>query len=78
MKDYERIRADISKHFKNEIENLKLEIIRLNKENVDLQVENFTLKRDIQEYKNQLESISDSQKSLFGLTTAINQINNLI
>lgn len=61
MKDYERIRADISKHFKNEIENLKLEIIRLNKENVDLQVENFTLKRDIQEYKNQLESISDSQ-----------------
>lgn len=78
MKDYERIRADVSKHFKNEIENLKLEIIRLNKENVDLQVENFTLKRDIQEYKNKLENMSDSQKSLFGLTTAINQINNLI
>ena len=78
MKDYERIRADVSKHFKNEIEQLKLEIIRLKEENTNLQVENFTLKRDIQEYKNQLESISDSQKSLFGLTTAINQINNLI
>lgn len=78
MKDYERIRADVSKHFKNEIENLKLEIIKLQNENNGLQIENFTLKRDIQEYKNQLESMSDSQKSLFGLTTAINQINNLI
>ena len=74
MKDYERIRADISKHFKNEIENLKLEVIRLRNENTDLQVENFTLKRDIQEYKNQLESISDSQKSLLGLTTTINHL----
>jgi len=74
MKDYERIRADISKHFKNEIENLKLEVIRLRNENTDLQVENFTLKRDIQEYKNQLESISDSQKSLLGLTATINHL----
>lgn len=78
MKDYERIRADVSRQFKGEIENLKLEIIRLNKENADLQAENRTLKKDIQKYKNQLENISDSQKSLFGLTTAINQINNLI
>ena len=67
MKDYERIRADISKHFKNEIESLKLEIIKLRNENKDLQVENFTLKRDIQRYKNRLESISDSKKMLFGL-----------
>ena len=74
MKDYERIRADISKHFKNEIEKLKLEIIRLNNENVDLQVENFVLKKDIQKYKNQLESISDGQKSLLGLTEAIKHI----
>lgn len=74
MKDYERIRADISKRFKNEIENLKLEVIRLRNENTDLQVENFTLKRDIQEYKNQLESISDSQKSLLGLTATINHL----
>lgn len=74
MKDYERIRADISKHFKNEIENLKLEVIRLRNENTDLQVENFILKRDIQKYKDQLESISDSQKSLLGLTTTINHL----
>ena len=74
MKDYERIRADISKHFKNEIKNLKLEVIRLRNENTDLQVENFTLKRDIQEYKNQLESISDSQKLLLGLTATINHL----
>ena len=59
MKDYERIRADVSKHFKNEIEKLKLEIIKLNKENADLQVENFILKKDIQKYKNQLNGISD-------------------
>ena len=74
MKDYERMRADISKHFKNEIESLKLEIIKLRNENTDLQVENFTLKRDIQKYKNQLESISDSQRSLFGLTAAIKHL----
>lgn len=74
MKDYERIRADVSKRFKNEIEKLKLEIIRLKHENTDLQVENFTLKRDIQKYKNRLESISDSQKTLLGLTTAINHL----
>lgn len=71
MKDYERIRADISKRFKNEIENLKLEIIRLRNENTDLQVENFTLKKDIQKYKNRLDGISDSQKSLLGLNAAI-------
>ncbi len=74
MKDYERIRADVSRQFKGEIENLKLEIIRLNKENADLQAENRTLKKDIQKYKNQLENISDSQKSLFGLTEAINHL----
>ena len=74
MKDYERIRADISKHFKNEIENLKLEIIKLTNENADLQVENFTLKRDIQKYKNQLESVSDSQKSLLSLTETIKHL----
>lgn len=74
MTNYEKIRADISKHFKNEIENLKLEIIRLNKENVDLQVENFTLKRDIQEYKNQLESISDHQRTLLGMTETIKHL----
>ena len=74
MKDYERIRADISKHFKNEVENLKLEIIKLRNENADLQIENFTLKRDIQKYKNQLESVSDSQKSLLGLTETIKHL----
>lgn len=74
MKDYERIRADISKRFKNEIENLKLEVIRLRNENTDLQVENFTLKRDIQEYKNQLESISDVKKEIFGLTETIKHL----
>lgn len=74
MKDYERIRADISKHFKNEIENLKLEILRLNKENADLQVENTVLKNDIRKYKNQLENISDSQKSLLGMTAAIKHL----
>lgn len=74
MKDYERMRANISKHFKNEIEKLKLEIIRLNNENVNLQAENFALKKDIQKYKNKLENISDSQKSLFGLTEAINHL----
>lgn len=74
MKNYERVRADISKHFKDEIEKLKLEIIRLRNENTDLQVENFALKKDIQKYKNQLESISDSQKSLLGLTEAIKRL----
>lgn len=74
MKDYERIRADISKHFKNEIESLKLEILRLNKENADLQVENAILKNDVKKYKNQLESISDGQKSLLGMTAAIKHL----
>lgn len=68
MKDYERIRADVSKRFKDEIENLKFEICRLNKENADLQVENAILKKDIQKYKNKLDNISDSQKRLFSLT----------
>ena len=74
MKDYERIRADISKRFKDEIEKMKLEIIRLNNENADLQVKNFVLQREIQKYKSQLESISDSQKSLLGMTTAIKHL----
>lgn len=39
-----------------------------------VQAENFALKKDIQKYKNKLESISDSQKSLFGLTEAINNL----
>ena len=70
-KEYEKCRADISKHFKSEVERLKLDIIKLKNENASLQVENFTLKRDIQKYKNKLESISDSQKSLLGMTEAI-------
>ena len=74
MTNYERMRADISKHFKNEIEKLKLEIIRLRNENTDLQVENFTLKKDIQKYKNQLNGISDGQKLLFGLNTTIRHL----
>lgn len=74
MKDYERIRSEVSKRFKDEIENLKFEIFRLNKENADLQAENFTLKKDIQKYKNKLDNISDSQKRLFGLTEAINHL----
>lgn len=75
MKDYERMRADISKHFKDEIEKLKLEILRLGKENLDLRVENFTLKKDIQEYKNKLDSISDTTKTFLGLTTAFKYLN---
>ncbi len=74
VKDYERMRADISKRFKNELKNLKLEIIRLNKENADLQVENAILKKDIQKYKNRLESISDVKKDIFGLTEAIKHL----
>lgn len=74
MTSYEKIQADVSKHFKSEIENLKLEIIRLKNENTDLQVENFTLKRDIQKYKNQLESISDNQKTLLGMTSVIKHL----
>ena len=73
MKDYERIRADVSKHFKNEIENLKLEIIRLKNENTDLQVENFTLKKDIQKYKNRLE-ISDGKKAFLCLNDTIKHL----
>ena len=74
MTNYEKMRADISKHFKNEIERLKLEIIKLRNENTDLQVENFTLKRDIQEYKNQLESISDGKKALLCMTETIKHL----
>lgn len=72
--EYERMRADISKHFKDEIEKLKLKIIRLKNENTDLQVENFTLKRDIQKYKNRLESISDSKKALLGMAETIKHL----
>lgn len=74
MKDYEKVRADISKRFKNEIENLKLEIIRLKNENTDLQAENFALKKDIQKYRNRLESISDGKKELFGLTETVKHL----
>lgn len=74
MKDYEKMRANISHSFKNEIENLKLEIIRLNKENADLQVENAILKNDIKKYKTQLESVSDVKKSIFGLTETIKHL----
>lgn len=74
MKKYEKMRASISHSFKNEIEELKLEIIRLRNENADLQVENFTLKRDIQKYKNRLESMSDVKKDIFGLTETIKHL----
>lgn len=74
MKVYEKIRADISKRFNDKIKNLELEILRLNKENADLQIENFNLKRDIQKYKNQLESISDGRKSLLGMTATIKNL----
>lgn len=71
MKDYERIRADISKQFKNEIQQLKLEIIKLQNENANLVIENVTLQNKIREYKDQLENISDSRKRLFSLTETI-------
>lgn len=74
MKDYEKMRAAIAKHFKNEIERLKLDIIKLSNENTSLQVENFTLKRDIQKYKNRLNKLTGSQKSLLGMTEAIKQL----
>lgn len=71
MKDYERMRADISKQFKNEIQQLKLEIIKLQNENANLVIENVTLQNKIREYKDQLENISDSRKRLFSLTETI-------
>lgn len=71
MKDYERMRADISKQFKNEVQQLKLEIIKLQNENTDLLIENVTLKNKIREYEIQLNNISDSQKRLFSLTETI-------
>lgn len=71
MKDYERMRADISKQFKNEIRQLKLEIFKLQNENTDLLVENVALKNKIREYEIQLNNISDSQKRLFSLTETI-------
>lgn len=71
MKDYERMRADISKQFKNEIQQLKLEIIKLQNENTDLLVENVTLQNKIREYEIQLNNISDSHKRLFSLTETI-------
>lgn len=74
MKDYERMRADISKKFKDEMQQLKLEILKLQNENTDLLVENVTLKNKIREYEIKLNNISDSQKSLFGLTEAINHL----
>lgn len=74
MTNYEKIRADVSKHFKNEIERLKLDIIKLSNENASLQIENFTLKRDIQKYKNRLNALSGSQKSLLGMTEAIKHL----
>lgn len=74
MKNYEKMRADISKHFKNEIENLKLEIIKLKNENTDLQAENFTLKKDIQEYKNQLASMPDGKKAFLCLNDTIKHL----
>lgn len=74
MKNYERVRADIAKNFNDKIEKLKLEIINLGNENTALQTENATLKKEIQKYKNQLNEISDSQKSLLGLTRAINHL----
>ena len=72
--DYERIRADISKHFKDEIENLKLEIIKLKDENAYLLIENLSLKKDIIKYKNQLDSISDGKKALLGMTETIKHL----
>ena len=74
MKDYERMRADISKHFKNEIQQLKLEIFKLQIENTDLKVENVKLTNKIREYETQLNNISDSQKSLLGLNAAIKHL----
>lgn len=74
MKDYERVRADISKRFKNEIQKLKLEIFKLQIENTDLKVENVKLTNKIREYENQLSNISDSQKSLLGMTEVIKHL----
>ena len=74
MKDYERMRADISKHFKDEINQLKLEIIKLQDENIGLIFENITLKNKIREYKDRLDSISDSKKALLGMTETIKHL----
>lgn len=71
MKDYEKIRADVSKQFKNEIQQLKLKIIKLQNENTALLVENVTLQNKIREYEIQLNNISDGRKSLLGITEAI-------
>ena len=71
MKDYERMRAEISKQFKNEIQQLKLEIIKLQNENANLVIENVKLKNKIRECEDQLNSISDSRKRLFRLTETI-------
>lgn len=74
MKNYEKIRASVSKQFKNEIQQLKLEIIKLQTENTDLLVENVKLKNKIREYEIKFNNISDSQKSILGLTAAINHL----
>lgn len=71
MNNYEKIRADVSKQFKNEMQQLKLEIIKLQNENTDLLVENVTLKNKIREYEIRLNNISDSQRPLLSLTEAI-------
>lgn len=71
MKDYERIRADVSKKFKGEIEQLKLEIFKLQNENTELQVENVRLKNKIRECEDRLNNISDSRKRLFRITETI-------
>ena len=71
MKDYEKIRADISKRFKNEIQQLKLEIFNLQIENTELKVENFKLKEDVRKYKDRLNSLYGGEKAILGLNETI-------
>lgn len=68
--EYEKIRADISKQFKNEVYGLKLEINRLNEEIVKLHKDKTDLEKEVRRYKSKLDNLSDSQKTLLGLSTA--------
>lgn len=72
--EYEKIRADISKRYKDEVGQLKLEIIRLNEEIIKLHKDKEVLEGEIRRYKSRLDGISDSQKSLLGLSTAFSNL----
>ena len=72
--EYERVRSNIAKRYKGRLEQLELEILKLNQENLQLRKDNQALERQVKKYKAELDRIPDSQKTLLGMTQLLSNL----